>query len=58
MRIYDSDEQKTIIKHAKLNQMFEALDAINEVPWRINTQILDVIEQIWELGGNEDVTIP
>lgn len=58
MRIYDSDEQKQIIKHANLSQMFNALDAINRIPWRINTKILDVIEKVWELGGNENVTIP
>lgn len=58
MRIYDSDEQRSIIKHANLSQMFEALNAINSIPWRINSKVLDVIEKIWELGGNESVTIP
>lgn len=38
--------------------MFDVLNAINQTPWRINKKVLEVIEKIWDQGGNNDGTIP
>ena len=39
--------------YANLLRIFSVLDAINETPWRINKKVLNVVEQIWDQGGNK-----
>jgi DNA-directed RNA polymerase len=33
-------------------EVYKAVNTVQEVPWRINTRILDLMTQVWEEGGN------
>lgn len=52
MRLQDSYIQKKAVKYADLKSVCEVLNSIGSVPWRINKDILEVVENIWEMGGN------
>ncbi|CAM6108851.1 unnamed protein product [Calypogeia fissa] len=68
MRIHGSRQQKDAIEktpYSDLKNVFEALDTLGSVRWRINTRVLDVVENIWADGGRiaemvdvKDVPIP
>ncbi|KAL3693501.1 hypothetical protein R1sor_007152 [Riccia sorocarpa] len=54
MRIHGAKQQKEAIQKAtktSMQKVFRALNTLGSVPWRINTRVLDVIEQIWKDGG-------
>ncbi len=34
------------------NVIHKAVNALNSTPWRINKRMLDVVERLWETGGN------
>eukprot|EP00884_Botryococcus_braunii_P018634 jgi/Botrbrau1/5454/Bobra.27_1s0005.1 len=46
-------ETAKLIKHPDtcLDQVYNALNALGSVPWRINRRIFDVVEALWEGGG-------
>ncbi|CAI0394305.1 unnamed protein product [Linum tenue] len=55
MRTHGSRKQQEALKGVPRNQMqrvFEALDTLGNTKWRVNRQVLDVVETIWENGGN------
>ncbi len=51
MRLQGSFLQEKAVKYADLKNVCSVLNTIGNVPWRINKDILDVIEKIWDLGG-------
>ncbi|KAL2634219.1 hypothetical protein R1flu_005698 [Riccia fluitans] len=54
MRIHGAKQQREAIQKAtktSMQSVFEALDTLGSVPWKINTRILDVMEHIWKDGG-------
>ncbi|XP_051131571.1 DNA-directed RNA polymerase 3B, chloroplastic [Andrographis paniculata] len=55
MRTHGSEKQQEAIKTTPAKQMqkvYEALDTLGNTKWRVNKQILDVVESIWAAGGN------
>jgi DNA-directed RNA polymerase len=36
-------------KKAPMQQVFEALNALGNVPWKINAPVAGVVEQVWKL---------
>jgi len=32
--------------------LYDVIDNISSVPWRINSKILNVVMKVWEDGGN------
>ncbi|KAH9806287.1 DNA-directed RNA polymerase 3 [Citrus sinensis] len=68
MRTHGSRKQQEALKSVTGNCMkkvFEALDTLGSTKWRVNKQVLSVLESIWVSGGNiaglvdrNDVPIP
>ncbi|KAM0747756.1 DNA/RNA polymerase [Meredithblackwellia eburnea MCA 4105] len=54
MRTKDSGEQVDYLRQASeagnLNKVFEGLDVLASVPWKINRPIFDVVSQVWNKG--------
>ncbi len=46
-------EQEEAINAADMNEYYEGLNAVNAQAWQVNRRILEVIETLWEHGGNE-----
>ncbi|KAM7252703.1 hypothetical protein ACFE04_008212 [Oxalis oulophora] len=68
MRTHGSKKQQEALKEVdakSMKKVFEALDTLGNIKWRINTSVLDVVERLWDRGGNvaglvnrQDVPIP
>ncbi|XP_062078452.1 DNA-directed RNA polymerase 3B, chloroplastic [Humulus lupulus] len=68
MRTHGSRKQREALRAAPGKQMqkvFEALDMLGSVKWRVNKKVFSVVESIWDGGGNvaglvdrKDVTVP
>uniref|UniRef100_A0A2P2MP54 DNA-directed RNA polymerase n=1 Tax=Rhizophora mucronata TaxID=61149 RepID=A0A2P2MP54_RHIMU len=68
MRTHGSKQQQNALKNVPAKQMqkvFEALNTLGITKWRVNRRVFDVIESIWEMGGNiaglvdrEDIPTP
>ncbi|CAN0838286.1 DNA-directed RNA polymerase 3, chloroplastic [Linum grandiflorum] len=55
IRTHGSRSQQEAFQRVSTNQMqrvFEALDTLGSTKWRVNRRVLDVVETIWENGGN------
>lgn len=50
-----SKTQKSVIadasKAGKLDTVYKCLNAVNATPWHINTNIVDIMRQVWDAGG-------
>ena len=57
MRIEKLGKQESAIKYADLTKLYEVLDIIGSVKWRINKNVLNIVEKIWNNGGGTG-TIP
>ena len=42
--------KKDAIRHADLSKVFEGLNALGKIPWKINQTVLDVAWKCWEDG--------
>ena len=51
MRSHGSHMQQEAVRQADLTQVYRGLNYLGAVPWRINSRVLEVVEQIWERGG-------
>jgi DNA-directed RNA polymerase len=40
------------VRHIHMPQVYSAINTIQEVPWRINTTILDLMTLVWDEGGS------
>lgn len=65
MRQRDSVWQMDCVQRGEMAGIFKVLNLLAEVPWVINREVLDVILQMWENGGNfgdlptrKDVPLP
>ncbi|KUF95184.1 Necrosis inducing protein NPP1 type [Phytophthora nicotianae] len=52
MRQRDSAWQMDCVQRGDMDGILKALNLMAEVPWVINKEVLDVVLQIWEDGGN------
>jgi len=53
--------QKQRLEEAVPNQIYPSLDSLNQltaVPWKVNTQILDVILEVFNTGGSSRLDVP
>lgn len=48
MRYHGCNTQKEVLQHADLSEVFNSLNALGRVAWKINRAILDVAQQCWE----------
>ena len=51
MRIQSSMMQENAVKYADLSEVFNLLDIVGRVSWRINKKVLEVMEEVWNGGG-------
>ncbi|KAL9231262.1 hypothetical protein vseg_006511 [Gypsophila vaccaria] len=68
MRTHGSKQQRDAVKRASEKQMelvYEALDTLGNMKWRVNTKILSIVDRIWAAGGRladmvdrDDVPLP
>ncbi|EGR33869.1 hypothetical protein IMG5_034000 [Ichthyophthirius multifiliis] len=52
MRFEDSQLQEKSLFNTDLSKVYEILNIIGKTPWRINKRVLNVMEKIWEEGGD------
>lgn len=45
-----SKKQRELLESADLSLVLRSLNAIQRTPWRINTQVLEVMTEVWERG--------
>ncbi|GJQ10208.1 hypothetical protein GpartN1_g1999.t1 [Galdieria partita] len=57
--------QWNALRTSNLSQVYEGLNALGATPWKVNTRILEVAEQLWKRGGGlaglvsrENIEIP
>jgi DNA-directed RNA polymerase len=57
MRTRGSHKQNDALKSADLTQVYEALNFMGSVPWKINNQVYEVVKECWEVekGGAADI---
>lgn len=49
------------INHTHSENMYPALDSLNQlasIPWKVNTQVLDVILKVFNDGGSKELDVP
>lgn len=54
-------QQWTRINEAPVEQLYPALDSLNQlasIPWKVNTQLLDVILEVFNNGGDANLDVP
>lgn len=54
-------QQITLVNDTSLQNLYPVLDALNQqqtVPWRINTEILDIVLDVFRKGGDDNLDIP
>lgn len=51
MRLQGSQTQERVVKFADMSKVYNVLDILGKTPWRINHNVLKVIEDIWDQGG-------
>ncbi len=39
------------VKVADLGQIYDVLNVLGRTPWRINNDVLDIVEKLWDEGG-------
>ena len=50
MRTHGCDIQKDALHKANLSDLYDGLNALGRVPWKINKTILDVAQKCWDDG--------
>jgi DNA-directed RNA polymerase, mitochondrial len=51
MRIQESSWQASALRRSNLSKIFGVLNVMGETPWRINTKVLKILENLYNLGG-------
>ncbi|CAD8112182.1 unnamed protein product [Paramecium primaurelia] len=51
IRIQDQSLQEDAAKRANLQNLYDILDNISKVAWRVNNKVLNIAMQVWEQGG-------
>ncbi|KAF6004355.1 hypothetical protein F1559_000697 [Cyanidiococcus yangmingshanensis] len=52
MRIRGSRLQLEALKKGDLSEVYAGLNALGATPWRVNRPVLDVVEKLWQAGGD------
>lgn len=52
IRWKDFASQYNLLKYTRLDKIYETLNFLSSIPWKINKDILDIIEEAWSLGGD------
>ena len=58
---HDMNEQRVLIDKAHPSNMYSVFDSLNilsSVPWKINKPILDILIELFVKGGNKELDLP
>ncbi|KAI4498145.1 hypothetical protein M0802_006631 [Mischocyttarus mexicanus] len=63
MRIpyYAKTKQNQLLENASVNQLYPALDSLNQlgsIPWKVNTEVLDILIKVFQEGGSIKLNVP
>jgi DNA-directed RNA polymerase len=42
----------------KIGGLLDSINVLNSCPWKMNTQVLDLLIQIFQSGGSRDLSVP
>ncbi|CAI8019772.1 DNA-directed RNA polymerase, mitochondrial [Geodia barretti] len=57
--VADVYQHHSLLQQApNLNAVFDSLNVLGTCSWRINTRILDLVTEIFNRGGNDDLGVP
>lgn len=42
------------MKYADNYRIFKVLDFLSSTPWKINKEVLDIVEEVWKEGGKQN----
>jgi DNA-directed RNA polymerase len=51
MRTKGSRQQMAVLKEARMPGMFDALNVLGNVAWRVNGDVRRVVKEVWDTGG-------
>jgi len=51
LRTKGSAKQANAVRQAKIPLVYESLNTLGKVPWRVNPNVLHVVERLWTEGG-------
>lgn len=46
------------LQHAEIDNVYRAINALQETPWRVNQPVLEVVNELWETGAETSVLPP
>ncbi|KAK4536794.1 hypothetical protein CDCA_CDCA09G2819 [Cyanidium caldarium] len=58
MRLRGGRRHLEALKHSDLSEVFAGLNALGATPWRINRPVLEVVERLWQRGGDIAGLVP
>lgn len=53
-----SPDQLSQLRKSDMKHIYAGVNALGDCPWRINQSILPVVEDIWDAGGDPNLSIP
>jgi DNA-directed RNA polymerase len=51
MRYSNCPVQERVLKYADNHRIFEVLNYLSTIPWKINPAVLKIVEEVWAEGG-------
>ena len=51
MRFSNCEVQERLIKFSDISRVYNVLNYLGRIPWKINPKVMKVVEDIWEEGG-------
>lgn len=46
------------LEHSDIHNIYRAINALQETPWRVNQTVLEVVNHLWDTGGENNVLPP
>ncbi len=43
--------QSRLVRYADLSRLYSVLNYLSNIPWKINQNVLKIVEGVWEEGG-------
>jgi DNA-directed RNA polymerase len=53
-----SRKHMSLVNYADMTQVYDSLNYLGSIPWRINPRVLAVVEALWSAGGGKAGLVP
>ena len=53
MRFSNCPIQERLMKYADNHRVFNVLNYLSKIPWKINKDVLRIVEEVWTEGGEQ-----